>query len=85
MIRYGYHQTRLNFAQFPLNHAPRIGLTIALEAGRPACLDPEVEFSRKHFEILSLGLEGQVLDLEGSSPRNLPCSRLENSTIFLNR
>ena len=38
--------------------------------------------SRTHFEVL--GLEGQVLGLglEASSPRKLPCPRLEDSTIF---
>ena len=36
---------------------------------------PEVESSRTHFEILGLGLEV-------SSPRKLPCPRLEDSTIF---
>ena len=29
----------------------------------------EVESSRTHFEVLGLGLEGQVLGLEASSPR----------------
>ena len=51
---------------------------------------PEVESSRTssrtHFEVigLGLGLEGQVLGLglEASSPRKLPCPRLEDSTIF---
>ena len=40
--------------------------------------------SRTHFEVLGLGLEGQVLGLglEASSPRKLPCPRLEDSTIF---
>ena len=44
--------------------------------------------SRTHFQVLGLGLglEGQVLDLglglEASSPRKLPCPRLEDSTIF---
>ena len=44
-------------------------------------LGPEVESSRTslasrtHFEVLGLGLEA-------SSPRKLPCPRLENSTIF---
>ena len=44
---------------------------------------PEVESSRTHFEFLSL--EGQVLGfgLEASSPRKLPCPRLEDSTFFL--
>ena len=43
-----------------------------------------MESSRTHFEVLGLGLEGQVLGLglEASSPRKLPCPRLENSTIF---
>ena len=42
--------------------------------------------SRTHFEVLGLGLEGQVLGLglEASSPRKLACPRLENSTIFWN-
>ena len=31
--------------------------------------------SRTHFEVLGLGLEA-------SSPRKLPCHRLEDSTIF---
>ena len=44
--------------------------------------------SRTHFEVLGLGLglEGQVLGLglglEASSPRKLPCPRLEDNTIF---
>ena len=33
--------------------------------------------SRTHFEVLGLGL-----GLEASSPRNFPCPRLEDSTIF---
>ena len=39
---------------------------------------------RINFEVLGLGLEGQVLslDLEASSPPKLPCPRLEDSTIF---
>ena len=56
------------------------------------CLLPEAESSRTslasrtHFEVLGLGLEGQVLrlGLEASSPRKLLCPRLEDSTIFLN-
>ena len=42
--------------------------------------------SRTHFEVLGLGLEGQVLGLglETSSPRKLACPRLEDSTIFWN-
>ena len=38
--------------------------------------------SRTPFEVL--GLEGQVLGLglEASSPRKLPCPRLEDSTMF---
>ena len=35
----------------------------------------EVESSRTHFEVLSLGLEGQVLGLLASSPRKLACPR----------
>ena len=40
--------------------------------------------SRTDFEVLGLGLEGQVLGLglETSSPRKLACPRLEDSTIF---
>ena len=62
---------------------------------RPNVLfEPEVESlrtslasrtsSRTHFEVLNLGLEGQVfgLGLEASSPRKLPCPRLKDSTIF---
>ena len=56
--------------------------------------EPEVESSRTplalrtssrtHFEVLGLGLEGQVLGLglEASSPRKLACPRLEDSTIL---
>ena len=44
----------------------------------------EVESSRTDFEVLGLGLEGQVLGLEASSPRKLACPRLEDSTIFWN-
>ena len=40
----------------------------------------EVESSRTDFEVL--GLEGQVLGLEASSPRKLACPRLEDSSIF---
>ena len=47
---------------------------------------PEVESSRTHFEVLGLGLEGQVLGLglglEVSSPQKLACPRLEDSSIF---
>ena len=44
----------------------------------------EVETLRTHFEVLGLGLEGQVfgLGLEASSPRKLSILRLEDSTIF---
>ena len=40
--------------------------------------------SRTDFEVLGLGLEGQVLGLglEASSPRKLACPRLEDSSIF---
>ena len=40
--------------------------------------------SRTYFEVLGLGLEGQVLGLglEASSPRKLACPRLEDSTFF---
>ena len=38
--------------------------------------------SRTHFDVLGLGLEGQVLGLEASSPRKLACPRLEDSSIF---
>ena len=42
----------------------------------------EVESSRTHFEVLGLGLEGQVLGLEASSPQKLLCPRLEDSISF---
>ena len=47
-------------------------------------LGPSRTSSRTHFEVLGLGLEGQVLGLglEASSPRKLACPRLEDSTIF---
>ena len=40
--------------------------------------------SRTDFEVLGLGLEGQVLGLglEASSPRKLACPRLEDISIF---
>ena len=40
--------------------------------------------SKTHFEVLGLGLEGQVLGLglEASSPRKSACPRLEDSTFF---
>ena len=38
--------------------------------------------SRTRFEVLSLGLEGQVLGLEASNPWKLSCPGLEDSTIF---
>ena len=38
--------------------------------------------SRTDFEVLGVGLEGQVLGLEASSPRKLACPRLEDSSIF---
>ena len=41
-----------------------------------------MESSRTHFEVLGLGLEGQVLGLEASSSRKLACPRLEDSSIF---
>ena len=44
----------------------------------------EVESSRSstrtHFKVL--GLEGQVLGLEASSPQKLACLRLEDTIIF---
>ena len=33
-------------------------------------------------DVLGLGLEGQVLGLEASSPRKLACPRLDESSIF---
>ena len=42
----------------------------------------DVKSSRIHCEFFGLGFEGQALGLEDSSPRNLPCSRLKDSTIF---
>ena len=55
-----------------------------LNANRSWIYFTEVESSRTHFEVLGLdlGLEGQVLGLKASSPRKLPCPRLEDSTIF---
>ena len=41
-----------------------------------------MESSRTDFEVLGLGLEGQVLGLKASSPWKLACPRLEDSTIF---
>ena len=38
--------------------------------------------SRTDFEVLGLGLEGQVLGLEASSPRKFSCPQLEDSTSF---
>ena len=35
-----------------------------------------------HFKVLGRGLERQVLGLEASSPRKLPCPWLEDSTTF---
>ena len=61
--------------------------TIIADNDFPPSLLPEVEFSRTslasrtssrtHFEVLGLGL-----GFEASSPRKLPCPRLEDSTIF---
>ena len=58
----------------------------------PAVLAPEMESSRTslasrtHFEVVGLGLEGQVLGVglgfEASSSQKLPCPRLKNSTFF---
>ena len=41
-----------------------------------------MESSRTHFQVIGLGLEGQVLGLEASSPRKLACPRLKDSTNF---
>ena len=41
----------------------------------------EVESSRTYFVVL--GLQGEVLGLEASSPRKFPCPRLKDSAIFL--
>ena len=40
--------------------------------------------SRTHFDVLGLGLEGQVfgLGLEALSPRKLPCPRLDDGSSF---
>ena len=56
-----------------------IALLLEVESSRTSLA------SRTHFEVLGLGLEGQVLGLglEASSPRKLACSRLEDSTIFI--
>ena len=55
------------------DHAIRIIVT-EVESSRTSLA------SRTHFEVL--GLEGQVLGLEASSPRKLACPRLEDSSIF---
>ena len=71
-----------------LNFEFGLELTLGLEFGLG--LESEVESlrtslaSRTDFEVLGLGLEGQVLGLEASSPRKLACPRLEDSTIFWN-
>ena len=59
-------------------------LTKKNEKGKKETKKQGVESSMAYFEVLGLGLEGQVLVLclEASSPRKLPCSRLEDSTIF---
>ena len=65
-------------------------LTLYLMYCKLEVMLPEVESSRTSlasrtdFEVLGLGLEGQVLGLglEASSPRKLACPRLEDSTIF---
>ena len=38
--------------------------------------------SRKHFVVFGLGLEGQVLGLEASSPRKLPCPWPRTAQFF---
>ena len=43
---------------------------------------PEVESSRTHFEVLGLGLEGQVLGLEASSPQNWPVLGSRTALFF---
>ena len=50
---------------------PRLEFSYSLS--RVSAWFPEVESSRTHFEVLGL---------EASSPRKLPCPRLEDSTIF---
>ena len=77
--------TFLKFQNFP----QRYSLTILIwyyqtevESSRTSLAS--MTSSRTHFEVLGLGLEGQVLGLglEASSPRNLASPRLEESTIF---
>ena len=41
-----------------------------------------VESSRTQFDVLGLGLEGQVLSLEARKSSKMPGPRLEGSTIF---
>ena len=38
--------------------------------------------SRTQFAVFGLGLEGQILALEGCKSSKIPCARLEDSTIF---
>ena len=52
-------------------HKPMEGL----QPPRPPLATLLDESSRTHFEVVGLGLEA-------SCPRKLPCSRLEDSTIF---
>ena len=51
-------------------------LFIIFQSDEVSRLLSEVDSSRTHFQVLGLGLEV-------SSPRKLPCPRLEDSTIFL--
>ena len=56
----------------------------ACVTGRPTFLNTitEVKPSTTQFEVLGLGLEGQVPGLESCKFSKMPCPWLENSTIF---
>ena len=64
-------------------HAPR-GLPQIAEVESSRTSLASRTSSRTDFEVLGLGLEGQVLGLEASSPRKLACPRLKDNTNFWN-
>ena len=61
-------------------HIEAVNGTVPSQLRLTSRCSPEVESSRTHFKVL--GLEGQVLGLGASSPRELACPRLEDSTFF---
>ena len=78
---WGRHELLWNgMEQKNMSHEPEVESSRTSLASRTS--------SRTDFEVLGLGLEGQVLGLglglEASSPRKLACPRLEDSTIFWN-